>query len=223
MANPNTTTDYKAEYANGIFIKTLDISRDRDGDGRLTANTVGNIISFLKTQKIIPQPNHPGYDVNIAKFTVNVLNEYTYYDKLYHSSLTTLFTTISSGVSNDVYLPTEGNTTAVNNNLEIVTLLNTKLNDYIQIIEGISSDMKNTAQQNNADLSALTASMLTSQARLSKQQKIITSNQATAKIRKEMVKYTEEKARYNDNLLKVYSFLNIVALGLLIYIYKAAD
>jgi hypothetical protein len=37
-----------------------------------------------------------------------------------------------------------------------------------------------------------------------------------------MVKYSEEKARYSDNLLKMYSFLNVVALGLLIYVYKAA-
>ena len=37
-----------------------------------------------------------------------------------------------------------------------------------------------------------------------------------------MVKYTEEKARYTDNLLKMYSVLNIVALGLLVYVYKSA-
>ena len=43
------------------------------------------------------------------------------------------------------------------------------------------------------------------------------------KIYKEMVSYTEEKAQYTDNLLKVYSFLNIIAVGLLLYIYKAAD
>ena len=38
-----------------------------------------------------------------------------------------------------------------------------------------------------------------------------------------MVKYSEEKARHTDNLLKLYSFLNVVALGLLVYIYKAAN
>ena len=37
-----------------------------------------------------------------------------------------------------------------------------------------------------------------------------------------MVKYTEEKGRYTDNLLKVYSVLNIVVLGLLVYVYKSA-
>ena len=59
--------------------------------------------------------------------------------------------------------------------------------------------------------------------KLSQQSAIIMSNESTTKLRKEMVKYTEEKGRYSDNLLKLYSFLNIVALGLLVYVYKASN
>ena len=58
--------------------------------------------------------------------------------------------------------------------------------------------------------------------KLEDQNKIIQSNEASMQLEKEMVKYSEEKARYSDNLLKMYSFLNVVALGLLIYVYKAA-
>ena len=53
--------------------------------------------------------------------------------------------------------------------------------------------------------------------------KILASSDATNILNKEMVKYTEEKARYNNNLLKLYSFMNIVALGLLVYVYKSAN
>jgi hypothetical protein len=59
-------------------------------------------------------------------------------------------------------------------------------------------------------------------AKLDYQNNIISSSEAATKIRKEMVKYTEEKANYSDNLLKLYSFLNIITLGLLVYVYKAA-
>jgi hypothetical protein len=48
------------------------------------------------------------------------------------------------------------------------------------------------------------------------------SNEASTKLKKEMVKYTEEKGRYSDNLLRLYSFLNMVALGLLVYVYRAS-
>ena len=57
--------------------------------------------------------------------------------------------------------------------------------------------------------------------KLAQQNKIISSSDAVTKLNKEMVKYTEEKNRYTENLLKTYSVLNIVALGLLIYIYKS--
>ena len=60
------------------------------------------------------------------------------------------------------------------------------------------------------------------QVKLTEQNKIISSSEATTKLNKEMVKYTEEKGKYTDNLLKMYSVLNIVALGLLIYVYKSA-
>ena len=55
------------------------------------------------------------------------------------------------------------------------------------------------------------------------QNKIISSTEGAIKIKKEMVKYTEEKARHSDNLLKLYGFLNIVVVGLLVYIYKASS
>ena len=58
--------------------------------------------------------------------------------------------------------------------------------------------------------------------KLEEQNTIIQSNEASTRLKKEMVKYSEEKARYSNNLLKMYSFLNIVALGLLVYVYKAA-
>ena len=40
-------------------------------------------------------------------------------------------------------------------------------------------------------------------------------------IRKRMVEYTKEKANANRNLLSFYFFLDIVALGILFYVYKA--
>jgi uncharacterized membrane protein len=58
--------------------------------------------------------------------------------------------------------------------------------------------------------------------KLDAQNKIITSNQAVTELNKQMVKFTEQKGKYSDNLLGLYSFLNIVALGLLIYVYKSA-
>ena len=73
------------------------------------------------------------------------------------------------------------------------------------------------------DISDFNDTIQQQQQKLESQNALISSTEASAKIKKQMVKYTEEKARRTDNLLKLYSVLNIVALGLLVYIYKAAD
>ena len=75
----------------------------------------------------------------------------------------------------------------------------------------------------NTKVTEMMKTMLENKDKMEKQGNMIRSNQASSNIQKEMIKYTEEKARYNDNLLKVYSFLNIVALGVLLYVYKAAE
>jgi hypothetical protein len=51
----------------------------------------------------------------------------------------------------------------------------------------------------------------------------ITKIDPVSKMNKDMVKFSEEKNRYSANLLKLYSFLNVVALGLLVYVYKSAE
>jgi hypothetical protein len=61
------------------------------------------------------------------------------------------------------------------------------------------------------------------QPKLLEQNRIISSKTPLTDLKKQMVKYSEEKGRYSDNLLKLYSVLNIVAIGLLIYIYKSAN
>ena len=80
----------------------------------------------------------------------------------------------------------------------------------------------NSSSELKDDITRFTRELKDAKEKLEKQNDIIQSNEATMRIKKEMVKYTEEKARYSDNLLKMYSFLNVVALGLLVYVYKAA-
>jgi hypothetical protein len=41
------------------------------------------------------------------------------------------------------------------------------------------------------------------------------------KLYKEMERYSRQKANYTNNLLSLYSFLNLTALGMLFYIYRS--
>ena len=60
------------------------------------------------------------------------------------------------------------------------------------------------------------------QKKLAEQNAVLNSSEATMQLNKQMVKYTEEKARRSNNLLQLYGFLNVVVLGLLVYVYRAA-
>jgi hypothetical protein len=50
---------------------------------------------------------------------------------------------------------------------------------------------------------------------------IINSNEGPSNLYKEMMRFSREKVRATDNLLGLYSFLNIFALGMLVYIYMS--
>lgn len=73
-------------------------------------------------------------------------------------------------------------------------------------MQGISNDMLESSSAMEAELIAFQANMAKKKEKLKYQTDIIKSNQNGTKISREMVKYTEENARYTDNLLKMYSF-----------------
>jgi hypothetical protein len=82
--------------------------------------------------------------------------------------------------------------------------------------------MLNTSNSLQKEITEYNDKIQKQRSKLDYQNNIISSNEAATKIRKEMIKYTEERANYSDNLLKLYSFLNIITLGLLVYVYKAS-
>ena len=82
--------------------------------------------------------------------------------------------------------------------------------------------MLTTSSDVDSEITRYNTQIQEKQRRLDEQNRIINSNEAGMKIKKDMVKYTEEKARNTNSLLNLYSFLNVVTIGLLVYVYKAA-
>jgi predicted oxidoreductase len=130
-----------------------------------------------------------------------------------------MFGGIRSGYLNN----TDDKKAVVERYLDSTKMLNLRLNDLTQIMNAITEYMLTTSDNIQDEIVKYNKQIQAQKESLDKQNKIINTGDATTNIRKEMVKYTEEKAKYTDNLLKLYSFLNIVTLGLLVYIYKAAD
>jgi hypothetical protein len=117
----------------------------------------------------------------------------------------------------------DANKTQVNAKLEITIQLNRKLNDLIQIMNAFTKTRLAQSQSYNDSINSLNASLLEKSKVLSDQNNILTSGRADALLYKDMVKYTKQKTNYTNNMLMLYSFLNITALGLLFYAYANAE
>ena len=206
----------------GVLPSSPPGSSDRDGNGMLKSTSVKALIGSLKNSGVIPTATAKGNPEEFMRKQETLLKdieaEYCFYESRYKYVLEQLFKTINSGYMNN----TGDVQSTIQSNLTSTQALNQKLNDLTQIINGITEDMLSSTSNLEAETKALDNKMKEQKKKLDSQNKIISSNQAVMEINKQMVKFTEEKAKYSDNLLGLYSFLNIVALGLLIYVYKSA-
>jgi hypothetical protein len=221
----STDTELSASFDGGrnpgVLPAAPNGSSDRDDKGKLLQTTISTIITNLKNIGVIPSPSGSQPDVFVQKQQALIQNlqaEYCFYESRYKYALDKLFTAISSG-----YLSgTPENKASVQSYLSKTKMLNIRLNDLTQIMNGITENMLSTSDSIANEIAEFNKRIKMQKEKLDAQNKIINTGEATTNIRKEMVKYNEEKGRYTDNLLNLYSFLNIVALGLLVYVYKAA-
>lgn len=201
-----------------------DVESVRSNDGLLSTSFVDEYIQRLVNVKIIPTAPYTSDETTVPKYMSEdeallnlVKREYCYYETRYFFAIDRLLQGLKDGfLSND-----PSKKAIVQRALENSRKLNLKLNDLIQITNRITRRRLELSQQYNETINSLNTIMDERSERVKAHAKILNDEQATALLHKEMVKYTEEKNRANSNLLSLYSFLNIFALGMLVYIYRA--
>lgn len=208
-----TDTELLASYQNGLLPVELTENDDSHSDSKekrmLTQVYLDTVIKNIKHKIPTQQDNSDA----VQTFLQHIHEEYQFYSVRYHCALSKLFTLLSD----------EPQSSDEKKALQITVVLNHRLNNLTQIINEITKYMLSSSTKMKQDISQFNDTIQQQHQKLENQNALISSTEASAKIKKQMVKYTEEKARRTDNLLKLYSVLNIVALGLLVYIYKAAD
>jgi len=195
-------------------------SGDRDESGLLTQKAADEIIQSLIRQGIVPTYNGKNERVvkeKQQKVLENAKEEFDFYYIRYQESLKRLFENVNLYNLNQ----SSDNKSKVDDQLKLTKMLNIKLNDLTQLTIALSNYIQSNSQQLEQDLPILKNKLEKQKEKLAYQHKLIFSGDAVTKLNKEMVRYSEEKARYTDNLLKVYSVLNVVALGLLVYVFRS--
>jgi hypothetical protein len=210
---------FGSSTVHGLLPSSPNGASDRESNGMLKKLVVQQIITSLKGSGVIPSPGKD--DIFYKKqdeLLKNIQDEYCFYDARYKYVLEKLLQGVQAGYVNN----TADTQSIVQKYLKFTQALNQRLNDLIQIINGVTDDMLSSTTNLDAEIKAFDKKINDEQKKLTAQNNIISSNQAVTKLNKELVKFTEQKGKYTNNLLGLYSFLNIVALGLLVYVYKSA-
>lgn len=146
-------------------------------------------------------------------------NEFCHFYSRYQYALDQLFAKLSA---------TSGKASVSESDKRSITMylgkakeFNIKLNDLVQISNYLAAKRVQDASKQSSEVNALNESITSVFGSLKKQSDILNKEHSEAELRQRMVEYAQEKNRSTNNLLQLYGVLNIVAIGLLLYIYRS--
>jgi predicted nucleic acid-binding Zn-ribbon protein len=166
---------------------------------------------------INPNDLNPGqkYSSKAAVLRSNIKEEYCFYYKRYMFALQSVLhhaaTKPADANYNQMKAKTEG--------------LNSKLNQILQILQGIVKSRNESLKQyygTGTGVNKLNTELDTNRAELVRHSKLIRDLNMEKSAKIAMVNYTVEKNNSSRNLLAIYGFMNIVAVGLLYYLYSSS-
>jgi hypothetical protein len=202
----------------------------RDSNGLLTDSSVTSVIGTLGlcinvgSTFAFTAANINMCNTADSTFIAGVQIEFNYYYALYIYAIRNLVAVIQCPTtSGTTYGSWTSPAFAVKNYTNAAIVLNTMVNDIIYIMDQVAQ------KRTTLDVPALTRSLnlidqsltSTSAALQTQRNKLTTAGQNKMILMKDMESYSRQKAKYHNNMLMVYSFLNITALGLLFYIYRS--
>ena len=203
-------------------------SRVADDSNFLTPAFLAGHINYLKGKGIIPaQPdikalNDKSEDSAIAAYKAKmediktiVKNEYCYYYSRYKYAITQAVNAIATAQTETIA------NTSVDRYTSLAASLNTRLQDLSQIVNAITENQYKDIHTMQTSINDANGQINTYMTKLQEHAKILRKEVPAVELRKRMVEYTKEKANVTNNLMQLYGFLNIVAIGVLFYVYRS--
>jgi hypothetical protein len=195
-----------------------------DSNGVVDETALNNWINSLITREEAKAPTATSANPNPAEefarkaqaLRSKINTEYCYYYVRYTWGLTNVLTTAAT-------VPGASASSDYINRKERLKTINGRLNQILQVAQALKVN-RETALKNyySSDLNMLNKDLDATRDSLIKHSKILATNEMEMNVRKAMVDYTLEKNSSSRNMLGIYVFMNIVAGGLLYYIYKTS-
>jgi hypothetical protein len=212
------------DFPNGIVPTSSNgIARDQQTK-RITDDSLANYITnLISTGKIPGAPpslsdisniNIQNYITKQNELINKLKSEYEYYYIRYRQSLQTFLNNLSNSRVSDT-------TAATNEWLNITRNLNLRLNDLYQIFTYLSSYYLAQSKENNKTINDINEELSKRSKLINTHGEILNKSNANKELYDKMADYSREKAKATNNLLSIYAGMNIVALGILFYVYKS--
>ena len=225
---PNTGAGFSSSVVtNGIVSDTI-----------LTNHITTLLTTFAAnppTSSTQSEPNAAStFATNAKQLRTALQTEYCYYYKRYVFGLTQVLNTAKDASAITDTTKITGSTTLTYNSVKTTTqTINSKLNQLIQIMQKLQETRFNSLNTNadsyynkfnssSTDSTTLNGRLKAQQDSLASQSALLQSGSFNDDVKQSMIDYTLEKNASSRNLLAVYGFMNIVAVGLLFYMYKAS-
>jgi len=172
--------------------------------------------------------NHPQTDTSpaaafsnaSAKLRTNIESEYCFYYKRYIYILTEVLQIAASSntrnlASDSGYQEKKANTEAIN----------AKLNQILQILQGLINSRLRSLNQyygQNSGVNQVNQELDQNRQDLLRHTNLLKNHELEKDVQSAMITYTIEKNSSSRNLMAIYGFLNIVAVGMIFYLYRNA-
>lgn len=152
-------------------------------------------------------------------FMQSVAAEYCFYESRYRFVITKLITALKEAYDSG----NSAKSQIIDQYLQTTKALNQKLNDLTQIVQEIVKQRMTISKHASDSAADMSNQMTEKSKKLIKQMDMLSKDDSKEELYKEMIRYSEQKVRRTDNLLSLYSFLNIVLLSALVYVYRSAS
>lgn len=143
----------------------------------------------------------------------NLKKEYCYYEQRYKYAFKEFLKLATSRN------PTDNRAAQVM--IENAKRLNVRLNSVLEVMNFLAAARVPIVDSNKNDINIRNAAINEKLARARSGYEILNRDNAIILAQKEMVRYTEEKNNYNTHQIAAWAAANIIALGVIFYVYRS--
>lgn len=207
------------------YLPSSDISRDADGD--MTEDSLATLMGQLESAGKLPKgltedqkkDAQTVYTFLAAdeKALAAMKTEFCYYNARYRYSVQQFLEYATSTASASA----GSNAPTADDWLAALRTLSRRMIDLLDLMLFIGRRREKEYNETSPEVAKRNADLIMRLNALKDQKAGLDKPTAEVDVSQRMMAYTKEKARANRNLIALYSFLNLVAVGMLFYVYRA--